>query len=230
MSTSHPFESIKVAYTPPKRPEHIIEGRYVSTGVSFLTEYEVFVDGEPMTEEFEAATGWARISELKDASQAWLAREVSGNVDRYDACTIARMRRKAAFGDPQGQASANTAMFETWLMDNGWRPIMLDALNAYCPGRCLCGDKVPNEPDAVRNPMLIHTHVYMKDERTVSMQFGYGPFQFVFMLSGNFRTFQVPVNADLFQDALDGKLPNLDELRPLAQGIEAEIPERSEGL
>lgn len=57
-------------------------------------------------------------------------------------------------------------------------------------------------------PMMHYTHVYVKGERSLSMQFGYGPFNFVYMLSDIPGVRQIPVDESLFQAAV--ALPDID--------------------
>jgi hypothetical protein len=196
----HPFEAIQVNYVPPKKPEHIVETRYIRTGEGIATEGMLIIDGVCQTHTDLNSSSWSDIVRWMDQTKAWKARESFGNPERYDAMQIARMRREKVFGPIRGEPTTHCAPFETWLMDNGWRPIMLDALNAYCPGRILV-----DEPT-----VIIYTHIFTKGSKSISMQFGYGPTNFVFMLSWISGTFQIPVDSDKFNDAICGLLPNLD--------------------
>lgn len=214
----HPYEGIEVDYAPPERPEHLVEGRYIKTGESFHTEYRVFFDGHPMTDEQQAEHGWKKLSRWITQTKAWKERESYGNNDRYDAIQIALKRREVAFGEPSGSPSSVAAGFESWLMDNGFRPVMLDRLNAMSPGRVLGVRRMPGGEAASVGPFLAYTHVYWNGVKWVSFQFGYGPFNFVFMVDGK-GPYQVPVDESLFQDAIDCKLRHLDELLRTSRSI-----------
>lgn len=85
---------------------------------------------------------------------------------------------------------------------------MLDLLNAYSPGRCLVGRCAGGNPNNMLAPMMHYTHVYVKEDRSLSMQFGYGPFNFVYMLSDIPGVRQIPVDESLFQAAV--ALPDID--------------------
>ena len=72
-------------------------------------------------------------------------------------------------------------------------------LNAYNPGISIAGS------------LVVFSHVFMKNGRCIRFQFGVNNFRFVFTLDGDLGTFyQVPVDADLFHDAENGKLRPLD--------------------
>ena len=203
---THPYESIEVEYLPPQRPERIAKVVYVPT-TGICTESRLLVDGVDTSCREAKEIGWGKISRWITQTKEWEEREQCPDKSRYDMIRVAKMRRAKAFGEPQGPVSEVCAGFENYLMDNGWIPVMLDRLNAYCPGRCLSGDVEGN--GAVRNAVVYHTHVYVKGEKIVSMQFGFGPFKFVFMCSWLPGTYQVPVSEQGYRDALDGKLQDM---------------------
>lgn len=195
----HPLEEFApVEYTPPERPKHIVEVRHVPVDGFRFKQPRTFVAADEIST-VDHLYGWRDIVKWEDLTKAWRMRELVGH-DKYDMMEIARIRRRKLFGDPNGVATNITAMFEDFLMSKGYRPVILDNLCAQSPGRVLAG----------RN--LYHTHIYYNGEREVSMQFGLNHFNFVFMLSDAQGVFQVPVEAEKFDDALAGKLPNLLDL------------------
>lgn len=212
MNEMHPYERIEVIYSPPSRPDHIVEDVFIrDVGDEFRGCSHIFVDGEDSWNFDVAKTwGWKNIAKWGDETKKWRAREAFGNNERYDAMQVAILRREKMFGEGSGAYSDVTIKFEQWLMDQGWRPIMLDRLNAYSPGRVLCGERVEGSPDAVSNPTIYHTHIYAKGSSIISMQFGFGPFNFVFMHSDYNGTFQVPVDDAMFDDAVNGRLERLE--------------------
>lgn len=201
----HPYESIEVNYVPATKPDHIVERIIVPTDNDPHLRH-LFIDGEDTwlwpDGEVERRYGWSNVAKWMDGTKLWKERETAPDKDRYDAIRIAWLRREAAFGPYKGEPSAVTRPFEAWLMDAGWRPVMMDALNAMSPGRVLAKD----------HSLLCYSHIFAKDDRAISMQFGFGKFNFVFMLSDSPWTYQIPVDGTMFQDAIDGKLQPLEEL------------------
>jgi len=207
MNAPHPFEAIAVDYRPADRPEHIVEDVFVlNEGDAFRGHPHIFIDGVDSwtMPSFPSPHTWADITKWHKQTKAWRRREAARSKDQYDAVQIARLRRVVAFGSPEGTSTVeHTGTFEAWLMDNGWRPVMLDNLCAQSPGRILFSDRG-------RPICLVHTHVYIKGDRSMSMQFGYGNYNLVFTLSEKGGTFQVPVNSEDFPKAVRGELKNID--------------------
>lgn len=200
----HPYERIEVDYVPPSRPEHIVEDGIAK---NHNGEYRsLFIDGQEVLK--DTPHGWGNVIRWKEQTERWRAREAFGDTQMFDAIQIARLRRIKMFGHPQGVASDPPRKFERWLMEHGWRPVMLDLLNAYSPGRCLVGRCAGGNHNNMMAPMMHYTHVYVKEDRSLSMQFGYGPFNFVYMLSDIPGVRQIPVDESLFQAAV--ALPDID--------------------
>jgi hypothetical protein len=205
----HPFEDIEVDYTPAEKPMHIVETRYIPT-VGICTEGRLFIDGHDMWGvDVERFFGWKNIAKWREQTKAWHEREAFGNYQQYDAMQVAYLRKAKVFKPPQGVRSEVPLGFERWLMDSGWRPVMLDYLNAYSPGRTLVGKEVNG---AVPGGILCYTHLYAKEDQMISMQFGFDVFNFVFMASWLNGTFQIPVDEQGYKDAITGQLPVLEDL------------------
>lgn len=208
----HPYEHIEVDYAPPVRPPHIVETRHVPVSGFQFPQPRTFIDDHEASCDEMAALGWGNVVKWERDTAEWMVYDNYPDKDEYAAIVIAKSRRAKVFGNPEGVYSDVTTKFEAWLRKSGWRPVMLDMLNAYCPGRILMGARVPGQPDAVTHPSMYHSHVYVKDEDVMTFQFGFGNFNFVFETTKARGTFQVPVNEGVFQDAVDGKLPNLEAI------------------
>lgn len=99
--------------------------------------------------------------------------------------------------------------FEIWLINNGFKMIGFDGLNAHNPCFSLCADKIVD--DAFTNPSGVkYSREYHNGEKTISICFGYGATNFYFTIDRDFhKNYQVPINENDFLKGINGKLNEL---------------------
>lgn len=197
------------------KPAHIIEIRHVPVDGHHFPQPMTFIDGHMADFHEMEALGWRNVATWQEESKDWIERSLfEAGVDAWDKVRAARMSAVSVFGDRQGVISDPPHQFETYLLKEGWHPVLMDHLNAYCPGLVLTRNRLD----------ILFTHFFQKEGTTIYMRLG-DDHRFLFSID-KLRWHQVPVGKDKFDDAVNGRLPvmehwgqaNVPIKAPIAQG------------
>jgi hypothetical protein len=98
--------------------------------------------------------------------------------------------------------------FEIELMNNGYQMIGFCELNALSPSFSIVAEKVVE--DKIINPSgFIYRRAYRKESKIIGIGFGKKT-NFYFQIMGNIKRFQVPIDMELFDKAVNGELKPIE--------------------
>lgn len=182
-----------------KRPEHIVETRFVHVDGYQFKQPRTFIDGEQASFEQMETLGWRNVSNWQEQSKRWNARmSYPAGPEAWDKTQEAFDRVVKLVGEREGEPMRQTALFEVYLQQNGWEPFLMDRLNKFCPGVCL-----------IQGKGILFTHVFVKGDQSISFRLGDAN-RFVFSMD-KVKWYQVPVGADHFEQGVKGELPVIED-------------------